>query len=271
MKEQSVMFMIEEQISPSVNLEILEESKDHNGDTYGLKYRIELQRANEINQNKRKYGKTVLEEADRNYQRFVAGGTAFSEMNHPVTKDVARFTTVDLRNACSRILETSWDGDTLSGIGETLNTSLGRDYRGMLEQGIKLGTSVRALGRTNVNKMTGITEVVSHMKTIAYDVVSNQSHKNSHVNELLKESIILSETIVTDSDVNFMLMSESSKLEILQESLGNDIQLFDKTGDISYNLENNTVAFCTDGSCMTVFLEEHIKDEFRNSFSKYLR
>lgn len=264
-----VLYMFQEQSILDTKLEILEESVLDGKKTGGLKYKMILQETETENQNRRKYIHKALADGMYGYQSTIKTGRAFCEENHPAGADVTRFTSIDLGNINSRILQTTWNKNILNGTLETLNNAKGKDLRGLIEQGIPCGYSMRGLGKTMASKTSpGITEVVSNMKIIAFDNVANPSHKNAVLQSILEENII------TDDDVVKMLLSESDKLQLLRESLHNDnLAIFEDSkteNNIHYNLFENTVQFCTNGSCMKVFLEEHIQNEFKSSFSKLL-
>lgn len=263
MATKEITYLLEELTSPADNqLTILEESVDSKRNKGGVKFRAILQEADTGNQNGRSYRKSaLLEGIDRIMPRIKQGGY-FCEMDHPQTKDVSRFTATLLKNSGHRILDLNWDGNLLIGECQTLSNRVGKDLRSLLvEDDIKIGFSLRALGKTVVNVKQHLTEVVSNMRMISYDSVSNPSHANALTQELLSEA-----------DLSAMLISNSERLAILSESAGLDLQELAQSdyGSINYDNSNNMVQICFDNTSVRAFLESHIHDEFNNSFQSLL-
>lgn len=264
MKKGEVLYMIQENTGISSDLRIMKDS--NTSSNRGLQFDAIFQFAEAPNQNRRLYKKIALEEGIRNVLPKVHKRQFLNEQCHPITENIQRFTSIDLGNVSHLITDFRWEGNTLKGVGECLNTRIGKDMEAMIKQDIPVEFSLRALGKTVANKTSGLTEVTSNVKVFCYDWVHNASHKGSEIQSIISES-------VSNADVASMLLTESEKLNILKESMGNDqleVFNFNEKDDISYNLAENTVQFCSNGSCMKVFLEDFIQDEFRSSFSKLL-
>ena len=256
-----ILYQIQEETGSFMSLKNLEEAQGFYNDPSNLnkplKYLTELQRAEEINNNKRWYSKKALQRGLKGAEKLIENGQWFLESGHPITQDPARFSTISIANSVARVNSYKWNGNILEGQLETLNTALGRDLKGVLLQGVKMGVSMRGMG--SVKKVKGIARIEENLRMVCYDVVLNQSHANSMVSK-----------IITEAEVSDMIMHQSEGMKILQESLsaefGDTIELFNKDQKIDYSLQENAAIVCADGKCMKIFLEDHVKLTFENSF-----
>lgn len=265
-KPLEVLYMIQENFGDA-NVKITESANPSKN--RGLQFDATWQTAELPNRNKRKYWKSAMVEGINREEPRVKSRRFFNEMSHPVTENVQRFSTIDMSNISHLITEFHWDGNLLKGTGETLNYGEGLRMKAMIEQDIPVEFSLRALGKTMKNTQTGLTEVTSNLKVFCFDWVDKPSDYNATMHNVITES-------VKDADVSAMLLSESEKLNLLRESMENpELEIFvgndNKTNEISYNLMENTVQFCSNGSCMKVFLEEFIRDEFKSSFNRFIK
>lgn len=139
-----------------------------------------LQRANARNQNGRVYPKAILAREAQKYQVLINEKRALGELDHPDES------IVNLSNVSHNIIEMHWEGNDLVGTIEVLDTPSGNILRKLLEAGIKIGISSRALGSL---KETSIgNEVQDDLELIAFDMVSNPSTQNAFMKPL-QESI----------------------------------------------------------------------------------
>lgn len=246
----------------SLNIPILEEQR-REGRKGGTVFRTILQEANVLNKNKRTYRYEAIDGALKEEAPRIDGGTFFCELDHPLESDPARFTRVEIKNSCCRILKTEWDGNVLYGIGETLASTPGKDMQALIvENGIKLGFSLRAMGKTEMNPKTGLIEVVSPMRMFCYDCVSNPSHANAKMTNILSENELMQ--IVSSNSQKELLMENENNLKAIVESYG-------------YNFEDllNTekVAVMPDSGLALVRLEESTIKAFieKDSLNAFLR
>ena len=94
-----------------------------------------------VNKNKRLYPLHELErEVARYNEEMVKPGRAMGELNHPTTADV------DLERACHMITEMTQDGNVFYGKSKVLSTPCGKIVRALVNDGVKVGMSSRALG-----------------------------------------------------------------------------------------------------------------------------
>ena len=134
--------------------------------------------ANEVNKNQRMY---PLEEMSREVQRYTADmitpGRAMGELNHPTTADV------NLERACHLVTELSQNGNYFVGKSKLLSTPMGKIVENLINDGVKVGMSSRALGKLNEE---GGTNVVEDMKLVAIDCVADPSCPKAYVNGILE-------------------------------------------------------------------------------------
>lgn len=257
----SVFYMLSETVGTISAKDVIESSIEPIGGNInrGLRLNIELQTAEVRNNNKRIYSKKSLVDGMRNAEKHINRGHMLQESGHPITEDTRRFNTIEMRNSVSRVNNYHFKGNKLYGEIETLNTSLGRDFRGMLlQEGFLGATSLRARG--TVDKRTN--RVSDKIQIITYDMVLNPSHETAVVQNIITESDIMS------------LIAESENLDIvrtrLEKSLGYLPTLLEEDTDMNaYNPDENSVILCTDGSCMKLFLEESFRDTYRDISGSY--
>ena len=132
-----------------------------------------------VNRNKRIY---PLEEMQREVKRYnsmmVKTGRAMGELNHPTTADV------DLERACHLVTELSQDGNVFYGKSKVLSTPTGMIVRSLINDGVRVGMSSRALGQLipesdDVNR-------VKDFKLVAIDCVADPSFPKAFVNGILE-------------------------------------------------------------------------------------
>lgn len=145
--------------------EMIKESREKNDGKIMLKGI--LQKADTLNQNGRIYPLAVLEREIRNYQKFIVENRALGECDHPDSS------VVNLKNVSHIIREAYFDGDTVFGTIELLNTPSGKIVQSLVESKVKLGISSRGVGTT---KKQGDYHIVQDdFQLITWDIVSEPS------------------------------------------------------------------------------------------------
>lgn len=140
------------------------------------------------NRNGRIYPKAVMESAVGKYiKEFVNTKRALGELSHPESRPQ-----VKPELACHLITEMRMDGNNVMGKAKILNTPQGQIVRGLLEGGVQLGVSTRALG--SVKEQNGSTVVQPDFQLFAVDVVSDPSGIDCWVNSVNESA----EWVVTD-------------------------------------------------------------------------
>jgi len=136
-----------------------------------------LQRANSFNQNKRVYPRDILLREVTKYQDFINEKRALGELDHPESP------VVNLSNVSHNVLKTWWDGDTVMGRVEILDTPSGNILKKLFEAGIRLGISSRGMGSvTEVEGEDGGVQVGDDFELICWDFVSNPSTHGAFMN-----------------------------------------------------------------------------------------
>jgi hypothetical protein len=136
-----------------------------------------LQKANTENRNGRVYPLNILKREAKKYEEAVSERRATGELDHP---DSA---VVSLSNVSHMVTEMWWEGDTLMGTVQLLETPSGNILKGLLKSGVMLGISSRGVG--SVKSKNGLDEVQEDFELIAFDFVSSPSTPGAY---LFKES-----------------------------------------------------------------------------------
>ena len=131
-----------------------------------------------VNKNKRLYPLHELErEVARYNEEMVKPGRAMGELNHPSTADV------DLERACHMVTEMTQDGNVFYGKSKGLSTPCGKIVRALVNDGVKVGMSSRALGTLEEGREHN---TVKNMNLVAIDCVADPSYPKAFVNGILE-------------------------------------------------------------------------------------
>tara|TARA_R110000796_G_scaffold88535_4_gene190433 strand:+ start:1006 stop:1671 length:666 start_codon:yes stop_codon:yes gene_type:complete len=131
-----------------------------------------------VNRNKRLYPREELEREVANYnETMIKPGRAMGELNHPTTADV------DLERACHMVTELTQDGNVFYGKSKVLTTPCGQIVRALINDGVKVGMSSRALGSL---EESADHNKVRNMKLVAIDCVADPSYPKAFVNGILE-------------------------------------------------------------------------------------
>ena len=123
----------------------------------------------------------MLSEVKRYNEEFVSTKRALGELNHPTTAEV------DLGRACHMVTELKMDGDVVYGKSKVLtNTPCGKIVEGLIQDGVQVGVSSRALGKLTPCEGKNDVNRVSEMKLIAIDCVADPSFPKAFVNGILE-------------------------------------------------------------------------------------
>lgn len=140
-----------------------------------------------VNKNKRLYPINELRsEVSRYNEEMVKPGRAMGELNHPASADV------DLERACHIVTELYEDNNVFYGKSKVLSTPCGLIVKSLIQDGVKVGMSSRALG--TLEESRGF-NVVKNMKLVAIDCVADPSFPKAFVNGILEsKQWVLAET-----------------------------------------------------------------------------
>jgi hypothetical protein len=131
-----------------------------------------------VNKNKRLYPIDELRmEVARYNEEMVKPGRAMGELNHPTSADV------DLERACHIVTELYEENNVFYGKSKVLTTPCGQIVRSLINDGVKVGMSSRALGTLEESRGHN---VVRNMRLVAVDCVADPSFPKAFVNGILE-------------------------------------------------------------------------------------
>jgi hypothetical protein len=134
--------------------------------------------AEEKNRNNRIYGlEEMTNEVNRFNKELVANNRALGELEHPQSA------TVNSERACHLITELRMDGNMVKGRSKILRTPMGQIMSSLVQDGVKMGMSSRALGQ--LEEKNGV-NYVKNMKLITIDAVADPSAPGAFVNGILE-------------------------------------------------------------------------------------
>jgi len=134
---------------------------------------------NEVNKNQRIYEKDDMHrEVNRYIKDMVKTQRAMGELNHPTSAEV------NLERACHMVTDLKFEGNNVMGKSQVLSTPMGQIVRSLINDGVKVGMSSRALGK--LNEGSGGINRVSDMRLIAIDCVADPSCPSAFVNGILE-------------------------------------------------------------------------------------
>lgn len=135
--------------------------------------------AEDVNRNKRYYPKDELKrEVKRYLKEMVEENRSMGELNHPTSAEV------DLERACHMVTDMWCEGNLWYGKSKVLSTPCGQIVKSLVNDGVKVGVSSRALGQLTEEK-NGVNRV-SEMRLVAVDCVSDPSCPKAFVNGILE-------------------------------------------------------------------------------------
>lgn len=134
--------------------------------------------AEERNRNKRIYSlDEMVADVGRYTEEMIKTSRSIGELNHPATAEV------NPERACHKIVELKQEGNYFIGKSKILSTPLGQLTKTLMNDGVRLGISSRALGKisesSNGNR-------VSNFHLICCDVVHDPSVGNAFVDGILE-------------------------------------------------------------------------------------
>ena len=131
------------------------------------------QKSGTKNGNGRIYRKETLQREVENYQKAIQERRALGELDHPDDS------VVNLKNCSHLMTKMWWDGESVMGKIEVLDTPSGKILKELVRAGIKLGISSRGLG--SVNEKNGETIVEDDFQLICFDMVSEPSTPGAYL------------------------------------------------------------------------------------------
>lgn len=133
---------------------------------------------NQVNRNKRMYNlDSTRVEVNRYINEMVKPGRAMGELNHPSSPDV------NLERACHLVTELFEVEDGFHGKSKVLTTPMGNLLRSLINDGVSIGMSTRALGSLQEGSEYNLVE---NMHLVAIDAVADPSYPKAFVNGILE-------------------------------------------------------------------------------------
>lgn len=142
------------------------------------------------NQNGNLYPRNVVEACIKEFnEKKVKMNRAVGELNHPHTPEV------DLNNIAILIKSLEIVGDDVIGKAQVASKGPGERVKGLIDDGLSFGVSLRALGTLDDDKV-----MQPGMNLIAIDLVSDPSFSTSFVDPILE-----SREYIVDKDGNIVV------------------------------------------------------------------
>jgi hypothetical protein len=134
--------------------------------------------AEETNKNRRIYNlDDMVRDVQRYNEEFVVSKRALGELDHPESADV------NLDRVCHVVESLKQDGNLFLGKSKILSSPCGLIVKSLINDGVRVGVSTRALGR--VEEKNGL-NYVNEMRLIAVDCVADPSCPKAFVNGILE-------------------------------------------------------------------------------------
>jgi hypothetical protein len=130
-----------------------------------------LQRADALNGNGRVYPEQTLRREIENYKNLISQNRAVGELDHPDDS------VINLKNVSHVVTDVWWNGKDVMGKLKVLDTPSGNILKALINSGVTLGISSRALG--SVKEVQGKTMVEDDLQLICFDIVSEPSTKGA--------------------------------------------------------------------------------------------
>jgi hypothetical protein len=148
-----------------------------------------LQEAEERNQNKRVYPKDVIDQGLRRIEEKIKKRSFLGELDHPISTNQVRQTTVLYKEVSHIIREWGWEGNLLRAVVETTPyTPNGRILSGLALDKVNIGFSLRGLADVQDNGQFQL--VMSPLICICYDAVSEPSNTKATIQEVRNEHLV---------------------------------------------------------------------------------
>jgi len=138
-----------------------------------------MQKSDTQNGNGRVYPHRVLMREVENYQKLVKERRALGELVHPDDS------VINLKNASHMVTDVWFEGKSVMGKVQVLDTPSGNILRSLVNSGVKLGISSRGMG--SVSESQGSTVVEDDFQLICFDFVSEPSTPNAFMMREAKE------------------------------------------------------------------------------------
>lgn len=185
------------------DFEIVEEQSNRNAPS-SLYVQGPFIGCNQKNKNGRYYDMdNTRMEVNRYIQEMVKENRALGELNHPSSAEV------NLERACHMVVELREEGNSFFGKSKVLgSTPMGAVLKGLINEGVKVGMSTRALGSL---KESSDYNIVQNMHLIAVDAVADPSYSSAFVNGILE-----SKSYIIESDGRFQELYDDFESSLIK-------------------------------------------------------
>lgn len=189
-------------------VDVLTESERHKAMNEGAVYLVGIcQKAGTKNGNGRVYRKETLARELENYQKAISERRSLGELDHPDDS------VINLKNASHLVTKMWWNGDSVMGKIEVLDTPSGRILKDLVKAGVKLGISSRGLG--SIKQEKGQTIVEDDFQLICFDMVSEPSTPGAYLKQ--------QKNVPMSSEINVYLNeAKENKIDSLLNSILKD-------------------------------------------------
>jgi hypothetical protein len=169
-----------------------------------------LQEGDVENRNRRIYPTKILQEAIKApyIVERLKTKSLLGECGHPLDQSIERQMTIDMSRASHIITDLKFDRNLMKGVVETANTRIGRDMKGLVEQGCKVAFSFR--GMAPIKTESGKQVISNPMKALTWDWVLHPSHVPAYMENVIESAMITS----NNEDIQIAL-TESNLREFL--------------------------------------------------------
>jgi hypothetical protein len=170
-----------------------------------------------VNRNNRMYKmETLRNEVERYTEEFINTNRALGELGHPDTPSI------NLERVSHKIVSLKEDGNTFYGKALVLDTPYGQIAKNLIENGVNLGVSSRALGSV-IQTKEGYNLVQDDLKlATAADIVADPSAPGAFVNGIMENKewmFIEGRFVEADFDKAKKTIQRASKNQIEEAAL----------------------------------------------------
>jgi hypothetical protein len=170
--------LIVEKPAPEEQFEYIFEEKDRKSPST-LYIKGPYMMAESFNRNNRLYKlDEMVKEVKRYKTEMIDTGRAMGTLNHESTAEVS------LDKACHLVTEMYQDNNIFHGKSKVLTTPCGHIVRALIQDGVKVGMSSRALGQ--LEEASGGKNIVKELRLISVDCVADPSFPKAFVNGILE-------------------------------------------------------------------------------------
>jgi hypothetical protein len=170
--------LIVEKPAPEEQFEYIFEEKDRKSPAT-LYIKGPYMMAENYNRNNRLYKlDEMVKEVNRYKSEMISTGRAMGTLNHESTAEVS------LDRVCHLVTEMYQDGNIFHGKSKVLTTPCGHIVRSLVQDGVRVGMSSRALGQ--LTEADGGKNIVKDLRLISVDCVADPSFPKAFVNGILE-------------------------------------------------------------------------------------